>query len=155
MQLIEPRAPLDSLDLAERAANGSTGPNLRSLFWALVVLGVMLGCAAWWPPDFDESLALRWLRVASDHPIRTGLALWLLVRALLPGSATWTEGASRDGGRDGTSSLGIGRSRDRADTPIARDQHDFGRLPSSPPAASGPGKLGSGGGKLVVNPYDA
>ena len=56
----------------------------RALLCAALATGALLFWTAVRPPRAGEPLPLRWARTAASHPLRTGLALALLVLGLRP-----------------------------------------------------------------------
>jgi len=45
--------------------------------WALVLAATCVDRL--WPVDFEQPLALRWTRSAAAHPVRTGVAILLVL----------------------------------------------------------------------------
>ena len=57
---------------------------LARLLLALLVAAGLVGLDASFRPELDESVTLRWLRQAAQHPWRTCGAVWLLLLAVRP-----------------------------------------------------------------------
>jgi hypothetical protein len=57
-------------------------------FWigiaSVLVVGVLVAWNGAQPASCDEPLVLRWARIAAQHPVRTGIALALLISAACP-----------------------------------------------------------------------
>jgi len=60
------------------------GPRLHHYLLTAAATWLLLALLDSQPAAYGEPLALRWLRTASDHPIRTILAASLALRALGP-----------------------------------------------------------------------
>jgi len=56
--------------------------------WIGIASALVVGALVAWnsaqPAGCDEPLVLRWARIAAQHPLRTGIALALLISAACP-----------------------------------------------------------------------
>jgi len=59
-------------------------PRLTPFVLAVLCAAFLDSLDASLAPVPDESGPLRWARVAADHPVRSGLALWLILLAGIP-----------------------------------------------------------------------
>ena len=57
-------------------------------FWIGIASALVVELLVAWngaqPAGCDEPLVLRWARIAAQHPLRTGIALTLLISAARP-----------------------------------------------------------------------
>jgi hypothetical protein len=68
----------------------------RAALVGLAATGLLVLGNARWNPRPGDPLALRWTRTAAAHPVRTWLALTLLVAALGPAGTRSAEPGARD-----------------------------------------------------------